>query len=117
VRVFLEADAPRVHCRRHGVTVAFVPWARHDAGPTLAFDQQAAWMAAECSKSAAAELLRCSWRTVGRIVERFTADRDRGTDRLAGLARIGIHEISCAPRGAEVPCGRRSPPPVIAVTG
>ncbi|MEU8925952.1 ISL3 family transposase [Kitasatospora sp. NPDC048545] len=94
VRVFLEADAPRVACRRHGPTVAAVPWARHDAGHTRAFDQQAAWMAAECSKSAAAELLRCSWRTVGRIVERFTADRDRGTDRLAGLARIGIDEIS-----------------------
>ncbi|MFD8706682.1 ISL3 family transposase [Kitasatospora sp. NPDC059648] len=82
VRVFLEADAPRVACPRH------------DAGHTLAFDQQVAWMAAECSKSAAAELLRCTWRTVGRIVERYTADRDRGTDRLAGLTRIGIDEIS-----------------------
>ncbi len=94
MRVFLEADAPRVACPRHGPTVAFVPWARHDAGHTLAFDQQAAWMAAECSKSAAAELLRCTWRTVGRIVERYTADRDRHTDRLAALRRIGIDEIS-----------------------
>ena len=36
VRVFLEADAPRVHCREHGLTVAAVPWARHDAGHTRA---------------------------------------------------------------------------------
>ena len=31
----LEADAPRVTCREHGVVVAAVPWARHDAGHTL----------------------------------------------------------------------------------
>jgi transposase len=33
LRVWLEADAPRVQCREHGVAVAFVPWARHGAGP------------------------------------------------------------------------------------
>ncbi|MEU2867302.1 ISL3 family transposase [Streptomyces mirabilis] len=94
LRVFLEADAPRVACREHGTTVAAVPWARHGAGHTHAFDQQAAWMAAECSKSAAAQLMRTSWRTVGAIVERYVADRDRAVDRLSGLRRIGIDEIS-----------------------
>jgi transposase len=94
VRVFLEADMPRVWCRSHGVVTAAVPWARHDAGHTLAFDQQTAWMAAECSKSATAQLMRTSWRTVGGIVARMVADRDRSVDRLAGLARIGIDEIS-----------------------
>ncbi|WP_327241578.1 ISL3 family transposase [Streptomyces sp. NBC_01320] len=94
MRVFLEADAPRVDCRRHGVTVTAVPWARHAAGHTYAFDQQAAWMAAECSKSATAQLMRTSWRTVGAIVERVVADRDRAVDRLARLWRIGIDEIS-----------------------
>ncbi|MFJ7099233.1 ISL3 family transposase [Streptomyces mirabilis] len=94
LRVFLEADAPRVACREHGTTVAAVPWGRHGAGHTHAFDQQAAWMAAECSKSAAAQLMRTSWRTVGAIVERYVADRDRAVDRLSGLRRIGIDEIS-----------------------
>ena len=28
---FVEADAPRVSCRRHGVVVCAVPWARHNA--------------------------------------------------------------------------------------
>ena len=28
---FLEAEAPRVSCRRHGVVVCAVPWARHDS--------------------------------------------------------------------------------------
>ncbi|PNE39892.1 ISL3 family transposase [Streptomyces noursei] len=94
VRVFLEADAPRVECRIHGPAVVAVPWARHCAGHTLAFDAQTAWMAAECSKSATATLMRTSWRTVGCIVERFVADRDRAVDRLNGLCRIGIDEIS-----------------------
>lgn len=94
MRVFLEADAPRVDCRRHGVTVTAVPWARHGAGHTRAFDQQAAWMASECSKSTTAQLMRTSWRTVGAIVQRVIADRDRAVDRLAGLTRIGIDEIS-----------------------
>jgi transposase len=31
---FLEADAPRVTCRRHGVVVCAVPWARHDSSFT-----------------------------------------------------------------------------------
>ncbi|MFI6359046.1 ISL3 family transposase [Streptomyces sp. NPDC050743] len=94
MKVFLEAEAPRVRCREHGVVAAAVPWARHGAGHTLVFDQQAAWRATECSKSAVAQLMRVSWRTVGAIVERFVADRDTGLDRLSGLRRIGIDEIS-----------------------
>ena len=38
VQVVLEADAPRVSCPDHGVMVAAVPWARHGAGHTRAFD-------------------------------------------------------------------------------
>ncbi len=37
---FVEADAPRVRCRAHGVVVAAVPWARHDARFTRAFEDQ-----------------------------------------------------------------------------
>jgi transposase len=36
----LEADAPRVRCRRHGVVVVAVPWARHDSRFTRAFEDQ-----------------------------------------------------------------------------
>lgn len=51
-------------------------------------------MAAECSKSAVAQSMCISWRTVGAIVQRFVADRDAGVDRPVGLRRIGIDEIS-----------------------
>jgi transposase len=96
VRVFLEADAPRVACREHGVVVAQVPWARHDSGFTRAFEDTAAWLAVHTSRVAVAELLRVAWRTVGRIVARVAqeAETSTGIDRLAGLRRIGIDEIS-----------------------
>lgn len=94
VRAVVEAAAPRVNCRVHGVTVAAVPWARHDAGHTKAFDDQVAWLATQCSKTAVVELMRIAWRTVGAIVTRVVADIDATHDRLAGLRRIGIDEIS-----------------------
>ena len=93
-KVFLEADAPRVRCRDHGVTVAAVPWARHGAGHTRDFDDLAAWLAVRTSKSAVMELLRVTWRTVGSIVTRVNADIDAAVHRLDGLRRIGIDEIS-----------------------
>jgi transposase len=93
-KVFVEADAPRVGCRTHGVTVAAVPWARHGARHTRDFDDLAAWLAVRTSKSAVMDLLRVAWRTVGAIVARVNADIDKTVDRLDGLRRIGIDEIS-----------------------
>jgi transposase len=94
IKVFLEADAPRVTCRVHGVTVAAVPWARHGAGHTRDFDDTAAWLALQCSKTAVTAVLRITWRTVGSIVTRVGAEIDGRVDRLEGLRRIGIDEIS-----------------------
>lgn len=93
-QAFIEADAPRVSCSHHGVTVAAVPWARHDSGHTRAFDDQVAWLAVQCSKTAVTQLMRVAWRTVGAIVERVCADIDATHDRFAGLRRIGVDEIS-----------------------
>jgi transposase len=91
---FVEADAPRVTCRRHGVVVCAVPWARHQARFTRAFEDQVAWLAVNTSKSAVAELMRIAWRTVGGICERVCAEAQREVDLLANLKRIGIDEIS-----------------------
>jgi transposase len=94
IPTYLEADAPRVTCTTHGVVVAAVPWARHDARHTLAFDDQVAWLATHCSKSALGDLMRVTWRTVGSIVTRVVADAREAKDPLEGLVRIGIDEIS-----------------------
>jgi transposase len=94
VPTWLEADAPRVRCPEHGVVVTSVPWARHGAGHTLAFDDTVAWLATHCAKSAVEGLMRVAWRTVGSIVTRVVADARAGRDPLDKLARIGIDEIS-----------------------
>lgn len=70
---------------------------RHDAGHTRALDDTVAWLVTQASKTATVELLRVAWRTVGAIVARVLGDIDADVDRLAGLRRIGIDEISCKP--------------------
>jgi transposase len=93
-RCFLEADAPRVECKQHGVVVAAVPWARHDAGFTRSFEDSAAWLAVNTSKSAICLLMRIAWRTVGRVCERVAGEAKQGRDLFAGLKRLGFDEIS-----------------------
>lgn len=94
VRSFVEADAPRVNCPTHGPTVAQVPWARHGAGHTRAFDDTVAWLAVHTSKTAIVELLRVAWATVGAIVTRVVDEARAASDPFDELVRIGIDEIS-----------------------
>jgi transposase len=89
-----EADAPRVRCKRHGVVVAGVPWARHDAGVTRSFEDQTAWLTVNTSKTAVSELMRVAWRTVGWICERVAAEAQAQRDLFSGLKRLGVDEIS-----------------------
>ena len=91
---YVEAEAPRVHCRRHGVVVAAVPWARHDSSFTRAFEDQVSWLAVNASKTAVSELMRIAWRTVGWVCERVMVKAQARRDPLAGLARLGFDEIS-----------------------
>ncbi len=94
IAAYLAADAPRVRCAEHGVIVAQVPWARHRARHSRAFEDQCAWLAAHCSRSAVEELMRVAWRTVGAIVTRVVADAHAAADPLDGLRRIGIDEVA-----------------------
>jgi transposase len=94
-RAYLEADQPRVRCPEHRVVVAYVPWARHGTGHTRDFDSEVAWLTRQLSKTAVCVLLRIAWATVGAIITRVVADADaQAGDRLNGLRRIGIDEIS-----------------------
>jgi len=91
---FLEAWAPRVRCKRHGVVVAAVPWARHNAGFTRSFEDQVAWLAVNTSKTAVSQLMRIAWRSVGWICQRVMIEQSAKRDLLAGLSRLGFDEIS-----------------------
>jgi transposase len=94
IECYLESDSPRVNCPKHGPTVAQVPWARHGAWHSRAFDDQVAWLATNTSKSAVVTLMRVAWKTVGSIISRVVDDARKATDPFDGLVRIGIDEIS-----------------------
>jgi transposase len=93
-QVFLQARTRRVSCPEHGVVVAAVPWARPGSRFTTAFEDTCAWLVCHAALSVIAILLRVAWRSVSDIVARVVADRAGQTDRLAGLRRIGIDEIT-----------------------
>jgi transposase len=84
-----------VYCRQDGVVVARVPWARHGARHTRDFEDLTAWKTRTESRSAVAYDMRVSWRTVGSFLVNVLAELDAAAgDRLAGVRRIGIDEIS-----------------------
>jgi transposase len=86
---FVEAEAPRVTCRRHGVVVCALPWARHGSRFTRTFEDQVAWLAVNTSKSAVAALMRIAWRTVGGIIERVVTEAQGGSICSTGCGGSG----------------------------
>ncbi len=94
-RVFIESNAPRIKCEKHGVHTQKVSWARHHSNFTRDFENTVAWMTKALPKSAVAEYMRISWNTVGPIISRFKADADpEPKHRFNNLKRIGIDETS-----------------------
>ena len=71
-----------------------VPWARHEARQTRAFEDTAAWLVTQTSKSAVGELLRITWRTVGSIITRVVAEGRAARDPLTEVRRGGIDAVS-----------------------
>ena len=72
-----------------------VPWAAHGSNFTIAFEERAAFLAQQCSKTAVVKLLRTSWRTVGMLIRRVVGRSHRANgDRLDGLRLIGVDELS-----------------------
>ena|GEM_PF-1213535 len=93
-RMFLQATTQRVSCPEHGVVLAPVPWARPGSRLATAFEDTCAWLVCHAALSVVAVLPRVAWRGVSDIVARVVAARAEAGDRLAGLRRIGIDEIS-----------------------
>lgn len=93
VEIVLAEPLRRLDCPTHGVVVEAVPFARPGARLTRDFDDLLAWLATRMDKTAIARLCRVAWRTVGRACERVVAT-ELDEDRLDGLFRIGVDEIS-----------------------
>lgn len=94
VKVYIEAEAPRVRCPEHGVVVQQVPWARHRSGFTKNFEDIAVWLSLHLSRKACSEYLRVSWDSVGPMITRVEKDLSEGHNRYDSLVRIAIDETS-----------------------
>jgi transposase len=92
-QVWIQATVHRLVCPSHGVVTEAVPWAAPESRFTLDFEDLTAWLAREMNKTAVTRLIRVTWRTVGRIIERVVA-RKIDKQRLDELFVIGIDEVS-----------------------
>lgn len=90
-RCWLRMALRRLACPDHGVVTEAVPFAPAHSGYSTAFEDAVAWHAQHADQTTITHLLRISWRSVGRIIERWTA-RHRSADALSGIVRAGIDD-------------------------
>lgn len=91
--VELVGPAPRVDCAGCGVTVARVPWARHDSAFTRAFEDLVVHDAVVGNKQAAADRYGISWRAVNNMCVRLATEALGRVDLLEGLVAVAIDEV------------------------
>jgi transposase len=93
-KLWLEAEIRRLHCRRCArVRTEEVPWARPGARHTRDLQDLVVFMAQRMDKTTVTNLLRVSWEAIARIVINVVVEQ-LDPDRLAGLFRIGVDEVS-----------------------
>jgi transposase len=63
-------------------------------GSPARFQDTVAWLACHAAFTVLAALLRITWRSVAAVITRVVAARAAQSDRLTGLRRIGVDEIS-----------------------
>lgn len=93
-RTFLEGPVRRLRCPQcAAVRTEAVPWARAGSAFTRVFEDTIGLLAQRLNKSEVATLSGIAWVTVGSIAGRLVGEHLH-EDRLDGLRRIGVDEIS-----------------------
>jgi len=93
-RFYVESEAPRCVCPRHGVKAAKIPWAFTDSDYTYAFEMQVAYCAAMQPTNFVARRYRIKWSTVGNCVKRVQSNVPYfQPNNYKNLRRIAIDEV------------------------
>jgi transposase len=93
--IYVEASAPRVVCKEHGVVTAAVPWERHGARFSKTFEETVTWLTTHTSRTVVAEFMRVEWHTVGGICKSVYKELEsQPKSRFDGLVNLGIDETS-----------------------
>ena len=94
IKLYLAHDVRWVHCPGCGRKAEQVPWASDSTARfTNEFDRHVAYLAQRSDKTTVRTLMRTTWETVGRCVERVVRLL-RPLDPLANLEAIGVDELS-----------------------
>ena len=93
VRTYLVAPLRRVRCRRCGVRVEEVPWARLGARSTHHFETEILMRARDTSIAGVCRQLGVHWTTVMRLLRQWVEDSAQKQFRQP-LRRIGVDEVS-----------------------
>ena len=94
IKCLLRYDRRRVKCRHCGIKVEAVPWAEAGSRFTRPFEMHTTYLAKGTDKTTVTKLMRISWVTVGKIIQRVVARQRGDVDRLDGLVIIGVDELS-----------------------
>jgi len=84
----------RVNCSRCGVKTEAVPWAESGSWFTRPFEMHTTYLAKVTDKTTVTKLMRISWVTVGKIIQRVVARQRGDGDHLDELRIIGVDELS-----------------------
>lgn len=94
IELFLAYDVRWVYCPDCGRTVEQVPWATDPTARfTGDFDEHVAYLAQRSDQTSVQKLMRVTWESVGRCIERVVT-RLRPKEPLANLTAIGVDELS-----------------------
>jgi transposase len=94
VRCQIRCRLARLSCPDCGVRAEAVPVARPGARFTRSFEDSCVWLCRHTPTSVVARFMRVDWASVGRMLGRLGAEHEARRDRLRGLHRIGIDEVS-----------------------
>lgn len=96
IPVFICYRPCRIECKTHGVLTEYIPWADGASRFTEDFNNEAAWLVTQMSKTAIATFLDINWRTVGNCVKAAHSrlEPDVSQRLHCGLKRICVDETS-----------------------
>ena len=94
IKCELRYHIRRVKCPSCGVKTEAVPWAEAGSWFTRPFEMHTTFLAKGTDKTTVTKLMRVSWVTVGKIIQRVVSRQRGDVDRLDGLVIIGVDELS-----------------------
>ena len=94
MKVYVQAEAPRVCSPDHGVVIQQFPWVPRHSKFTRNFENTVVWLSLHLSRKAVSEYLRISLVIVEPIISRIEKGLSANNQPLDNLVNIGIDETS-----------------------